>query len=65
LSAAFPAQILSYNKMLGQLHNAGNATTLAGSLQLLCTACLNTFRHGPCWIEDRSPDLSPRAVSGR
>lgn len=24
LSAAFPAQILSYNKMLGQLHDAGN-----------------------------------------
>lgn len=40
LSAAFPAQILSYNKMLGQLHDAGNTTTLAGYLQLLGTAFL-------------------------
>jgi predicted AAA+ superfamily ATPase len=40
LSATFPAQILSYNKMLGQLHDAGNTTTLAGYLQLLGSAFL-------------------------
>jgi len=40
LSAAFPAQILSYNKMLGQLNDAGNTTTLAGYLHLLGTAFL-------------------------
>jgi predicted AAA+ superfamily ATPase len=40
LSTAFPAQILSYNKMLGQLHDAGNTTTLAGYLHLLGTAFL-------------------------
>lgn len=38
LSAAFPAQIFSYNKMLGQLHDAGNTTTLAHYLKLLETA---------------------------
>lgn len=40
LSAAFPAQVLSYNKMLGQLHDAGNTTTLAGYLHLLGAAFL-------------------------
>jgi predicted AAA+ superfamily ATPase len=40
LAATFPAQILSYNKMLGQLHDAGNTTTLAHYLKLLETAFL-------------------------
>ena len=40
LSAAFPAQIFSYNKMLGQLQDAGNTTTLAHYLRLLETAFL-------------------------
>ena len=35
LGAGFSGQILSYNKMLGQLQDAGNATTLARYLQLL------------------------------
>ena len=29
LGCAYPGRILSYNKMLGQLHDAGNTTTLA------------------------------------
>jgi len=40
LSAHFPAQILSYNKMLGQMHDAGNTTTLAHYLKLLESAFL-------------------------
>lgn len=40
LASAFPAQILSYNKMLGQLTDAGNTTTLANYLRLLETAFL-------------------------
>ena len=40
LAAQYPAQILSYNKMLGQLHDAGNTVTLAGYLRLLETAFL-------------------------
>jgi predicted AAA+ superfamily ATPase len=40
LAAQYPAQILSYNKMLGQLQDAGNTVTLAGYLRLLETAFL-------------------------
>ena len=40
LGATYPAQILSYNKMLGQLNDAGNTTTLAHYLNLLETAFL-------------------------
>jgi len=39
-AAAFPAQYVSYTKMLGQLHDAGNTTTLAHYLKLLQTAFL-------------------------
>jgi uncharacterized protein len=40
LSTAYPAQILSYNKMLGQLLDAGNTTTLAHYVRILETAFL-------------------------
>ncbi|MDR1192269.1 MAG: ATP-binding protein [Verrucomicrobiales bacterium] len=40
LAATHPAQILSYNKMLGQLRDAGSTTTLAHYLQLLGAAFL-------------------------
>ena len=40
LAALFPAQIFSYNKMLGQLTDAGNTVTLANYLRLLETAFL-------------------------
>ena len=40
LAAGYPAQIFSYNKMLGQLQDAGNTTTLAHYLRLLQTAFL-------------------------
>jgi uncharacterized protein len=40
LASAYPAQILSYNKMLGQLQDAGNTTTLAHYLTLLESAFL-------------------------
>jgi hypothetical protein len=40
LAAAYPSQILSYNKMLGQLQDAGNTTTLAHYLTLLESAFL-------------------------
>ncbi|MBI4669901.1 MAG: ATP-binding protein, partial [Elusimicrobia bacterium] len=38
LAAAHPAEILSLNKMLGQLQEAGNASTIASYLQLLDAA---------------------------
>jgi predicted AAA+ superfamily ATPase len=40
LAATYPAQIFSYNKMLGQLSDSGNTTTLAHYLNLLETAFL-------------------------
>ena len=42
LGAAYSGQILAYNKMLGQLHDAGNTTTLARYLDLLSNAGLIT-----------------------
>jgi len=38
----YSGRILSYNKMLGQLHDAGNTTTLAHYLELLSGAGLLT-----------------------
>lgn len=40
MAVSHPAQILSYNKMLGQLQDAGNTTTLAHYLHLLDSAYL-------------------------
>lgn len=40
LGAAYSGQILSYTKMLGHLHDAGNTTTLARYLDLLSDAGL-------------------------
>lgn len=40
LATGFPAQILSYNKMLGQLQDAGNTTTLSHYVRLLESAFL-------------------------
>lgn len=42
LGCSYSGQILSYNKMLGQLQDAGNTVTLAGYLNLLDTAGLLT-----------------------
>jgi hypothetical protein len=61
LAAAYPAQILSYNKMLGQLHDAGNTTTLAHYLTLLEAAFLVTglssFSRGQVRRRGSSPKL--------
>lgn len=40
LAAVYSGQILSYRKMVGQLHDAGNTTTLAHYLDLLSSAGL-------------------------
>ena len=42
LGCRYSGQILSYNKMLGQLHDAGNTTTLAHYLDLLAAAGMLT-----------------------
>ena len=40
LSVSYPAQIISYQKMLGQLQEAGNASTVANYITLLSNAFL-------------------------
>lgn len=61
LAATFPAQIFSYNKMLGQLQDAGNSTTLAHYLKLLETAFLvsglKLFSRGQIRKRGSSPKL--------
>ena len=61
LAVVHPAQILSYNKMLGQLHDAGNTTTLAHYLKLLESAFLisgiELFRRGKLAKRGSSPKL--------
>lgn len=61
LAAHHPAQVLSYNKMLGQLQDAGNTVTLSGYLQLLETAFLasglQAFSKGVARQRASSPKL--------
>ncbi|KAF0144104.1 MAG: ATPase [Nitrospirae bacterium] len=61
LSATYPAQIFSYNKMLGQLQDAGNTTTLAHYLRLLESAFLvsglELFSKGQARKRGSSPKL--------
>lgn len=61
LAAGYPAQILSYTKMLGQLQDAGNTVTLASYLRLLETAFLasglDLFAKGQVRRRGASPKL--------
>jgi predicted AAA+ superfamily ATPase len=62
LVAAHPAQILSYNKMLGQLQDAGNTTTLAHYLRLLEKAFLASGLQAFSGSRARSRASSPKLV---
>lgn len=61
LAVAHPAQILSYNKMLGHLQDAGNTTTLSHYIRLLESAFmvsgLELFRQGISAKRGSSPKL--------
>jgi uncharacterized protein len=61
LATGYPAQIFSYNKMLGQLQEAGNTTTLAHYLKLLESAFmvsgLESYRSGRLAKRGSSPKL--------
>ena len=60
-AAGAPAQIISYNKMLGQLTDAGNTTTLAHYVRLLSSAFLlsglEKLRGGQLQKRGSSPKL--------
>ena len=60
LGAGFSGQILSYNKMLGQLQDAGNTTTLARYLDLLSDAGLITGLSGYARGAHRRRASSPK-----
>lgn len=61
LAADYSGQVLSYQKMLGQLHDAGNTTTLAHYLELLTgagmVAGLEKFSGGRARQRASSPKL--------
>ena len=61
LGCRYSGQVLSYSKMLGQLHDAGNTTTLAHYLELLGGAGLLTglskFASHPVRQKGSSPKL--------
>src|SRR6266851_5546962 len=61
LGCRHSGQVLSYTKMLGQLHDAGNTTTLAHYLELLGGAGLliglSKFARGPARQKGSSPKL--------
>jgi len=60
LSCRYSGQILSYTKMLGQLHDAGNATTLAHYLELLSGAGMVTGLQKYAGSAARSRGSSPK-----
>lgn len=62
LATHFPARILSYNKMLGQLQDAGNTTTLAHYLRLLETAFLVSGLQRFSGSQARSRGSSPKLI---
>lgn len=61
LGCDYSGQILAYQKMLGQLHDAGNTVTLAHYLQLLhgagVVAGLSKYAHGQVRQRGSSPKL--------
>lgn len=61
LAAGSPAQLLSYTKMLGQLQDSGNTTTLAHYLKLLegayLASGLETWSPSPVRARSSSPKL--------
>ena len=60
-ASGYSGQIVSYDKMLGQLQDAGNKATLAGYLDLLSDASLVTglsrYRGTPALARDSTPKL--------
>ncbi len=62
-AASHPAQIISYNKMLGELQDAGNTTTLAHYLHLLASAFLLTGLERFSAGEARTRGSSPKLIA--
>ena len=63
LSCAYSGQILSYNKMLGQLQDAGNTTTLAHYLELLSAVGMVTGLQKYAGNQVRQRRSSPKLLA--
>lgn len=63
LGCSHSAEILSYQKMLGQLQDSGNTTTLAGYLQLLSAAGLLTGLQKHSGAPSRRRGSSPKLLA--
>lgn len=57
LGAAYSGELLSLNKMLGSLQDAGNTATLSGYIELLGQSCLL------CGLQKYSVDMARRKAS--
>ena len=66
LGCAYSGQILSYTKMLGQLQDAGNTTTLAHYLDLLAGAgmLIGLPKYAGWWRWRSRADAHPRLCRG-
>jgi len=62
LACAYSGQVLSYQKMLGQLHDAGNTTTLAHYLELLGGAGMVTGLQKFSGAQVRQRGSSPKLL---
>jgi predicted AAA+ superfamily ATPase len=62
LACVYSGQILSYQKMVGQLQDAGNTTTLAHYLELLAGAGLVVGLHKYCGQVVRQRSSSPKLL---
>lgn len=60
LGATYSGQILSYTKLMGQLHDAGNTTTLAHYLELLSAAGMLTGLQKYAGSDIRKRSSSPK-----
>lgn len=62
LACRLPARVVSYNKLVGQLQDAGNTTTVAGYLELLSRAFLVSGLKRYSGSEPRTYAASPKLV---
>lgn len=63
LGCSYSSQILSYNKIVGQLQDAGNTTTLAHYLELLDQAGMLTGLHKYAGQKVRQRGSSPKFIA--
>jgi uncharacterized protein len=62
-TASHPAEVISYNRMLKELRDAGNTTTLANYLRLLASTFLVTGMERYAGGESRTRSSSPKLVA--